>query len=163
MKKIALLLTLAILIPLASFATPAETAGVPPSPVNFKSLKQYLQTRDYLHKKYDNGLRSWEFKPYVYKSPRLQYKNIGAKEKPQFPGIEYKKLCYHWKNCVRRVYQASDGYDKSYKKYTPKPVINKGLDLAFNDKKRKGNVSNSEVRSGNYKLWNWRFITPKNR
>ncbi len=164
MKKIALLLSFAILIPfMTTSATPAETAGVAPSPVDFNALKNYLRTREYNHKQYDNGLRSWEFKPYEYKSERLQYRNGDTRKKPQFPGIEYKKLCYHWKNCVKRVYKASNGYDQAYKEYVgPKVIANKGVDLAFKKDNRNVPVA-TDVRSGAYKLWNWSFITDRNR
>ena len=156
MKKASLLLlTLAVFLPTISFATPAETAGVAPSPVDFNSLKSYLRTRDFNQKQYDNGLREWEFTPYVYTQERLQYKNVETQEKPEFPGIEYGKLCYHWKNCVKRIYKASNGYDQAYKNYTPEKVVNKGLDLAFTNEKK--SVPASDVRTGKYKLLNWNF------
>jgi hypothetical protein len=154
MKKTALLLSLVILMPALAFATPAETTGGAISTESYSSLKQYLSTKNYLHKKHENGLRSWEFKPYVYKQARLQDKNVGAHPKPNFPGIEYKKLCYHWKNCLKRVYNASNGYDKAYKKYTPKRVhLIKAKSRTHNRGQK--NITLKDSRSGNYKLWNW--------
>ena len=140
-----------------AFAIPAYPGShSTPSPINFSSLKNYLRTRQFLNKRFTNGLRSWEFKPYVYKKKNLQYKNVETVKKPVFPGIEYKKLCFHWKNCVRRIYKASNGYDKAYKKYEGDTKIAgpKKLDLAFIPN-RERKIGTTEVRSGKYKLLHW--------
>jgi hypothetical protein len=155
MKKIALLLSLAILLPALGFAY-TETAINAESPINYESLKDYLNTRQVAHKRYANGLRSWEFVPYKYELNRLADRNIGVKAKPQFPGVDYKKLCIHWKNCIKRVYQASNGYDRAYKKYEPKrfsTFLNKAKTRGY--KRGQRNITLEDSRSGNYKLWHW--------
>ena len=157
MKKIALFLVIAIMAPALSFAIPANPEShTTPSPINFEALKDYLRSRNFLHKRFNSGLRSWEFKPHVYKAKRLQYKNVDAKKKPTFPGVDYKKLCFHWKNCVKRVYQASNGYDKAFEKYPgdTKVAGPKKLDLAF-IKNRERKLGSREIRSGKYKLLHW--------
>lgn len=168
MKKTALFLSLAIMLPAISFAIPANPdSHTTPSVINYEALKDYIRTRNYSQKKYDSGLRSWEFQARKYNNKNraentLYHQNVDENVKPTFPGIEYRKLCYHWKNCVKRIYKASNGYDNSYKKnVTPKSIYNKGIDLAF--QKNKNIPLDTGVRSGVYKLWNWRFITPKNR
>ena len=156
MKKLALLLTLAIMLPAISFAVPAETTGGAISPESYASQKRYLAIKNFLKKRFDSGLRSWEFKPHVYKSRRLQYKNVDYKRKPTFPGIEYRKLCSHWKNCVKRVYKASNGYDQAYKKYEGDTKIAgpKKIDLAFLPNRAR-KLGARETRSGKYKLLHW--------
>jgi len=161
MKKLALLLTLAIMLPAISFAVPAETTGGAISKESYSTQKRYLSTKNFLKKRFESGLRSWEFKPHVYKEERLQYKNVDFQKKPEFPGIEYKKLCYHWKNCVRRVYKASNGYNKAYKKHAPVRTKNKGLDLAFSQTGKRFSQA-SDLRTGKYKLLNWN-ISRRNR
>jgi hypothetical protein len=159
MKKVALFLTVAILLPAITMAIPATPEShTTPSPINYESLQNYLRTRSFLHKRFTNGLRKDEFKPYVYTQKRLQNKNVGVHQKPVFPGIEYKKLCYHWKNCVKRVYKASDSYDRAYQKYQgDTKIINNKLDEAFvkNDGRRFHSKNN---RSGKYKLFRWSFL-----
>ncbi len=158
MKKTALLVIIALFLPVMTMAIPANPESpTTPSVLNFESLRDYLRNKNFLHRKYTNGLRSWEFKPYVFKQKRLQDKNVGAKQKPQFPGIEYRKLCYHWKNCVKRVYKASDSYDKAYRKYQgDTKVIRPYIDRAFIKDNRR--FWDKTARSGKYKLLRWSFL-----
>ncbi len=153
MKKSLLLLSLGLLLSSSAvLAVPAETTGGASHPVRFAVVKRILREKQLNSRE--------EFVPYVYKPERLKFKNVGAHQKPVLPGVNYKKLCYHWKNCVKRIYKASNGYDRAYERYTPVKPEQKKLDLAFLPKKNL--KAESDVRSGVYKLWHWRFITPRN-
>ncbi len=158
MKK--LLIVAALAFPVISFATPAETAETASLAVNMEQIQDLNTLEDYqMYRKGrtgDSGFRSMDYKPFTYNNEglvnHLYQENIGADVEK--PGVVFQHHCYHWKNCLKDSYRATNGYGRSYKKFAPTRTGYMKAKTRGNMRGRKNQLDGE--RSGLYKIERWR-------
>ncbi len=157
MKK---LFTLAVaILPAFAFATPAENNETASLSVYFAQVQDMNTLEDYQMfqkgRRGDSGIRSMDHKPMQYCNKDLVNKTYKENiiEEVKKPGVVFGRNCFHWKNCLKDAYRATDGYEKSYKKFEPTRAQAVKSETRGNMRGRKNQLSGE--RSGLYKLERW--------
>lgn len=152
------LITTALALPFIVFATPAENTNTASLAVNFAQVQDLNTIDDYqMYQKGrtgDSGFRSMDYKPFTYDNTSLvnkMYKQ-NIEEAVKKPGVIFGYNCFHWKNCLKDTYKATNGYNQSYKNFQPDSVFTKAKTRG-NMRGRKNQLDGE--RSGLYKLERW--------
>ncbi len=149
----------ALAFPVISFATPAETAKTASLAIDMAQIQELNTIEDYqLYRKGrtgDSGFRSMNYRPFSYNNEGLvnhlfQENIVGEIEKP---GVVFQRRCYHWKNCLKSSYRATNGYGESYKKFEPTRTGYRKARTRGNMRGRKNQLDGE--RSGLYKIERW--------
>lgn len=152
------LIVTALALPFIVFATPADNAETATLALNFEQVQDLNTIEDYqMHQKGrsgDSGFRSMDYVPATYDNSSLVNKTYkkNITEEVKKPGVIFGYNCFHWKNCLKATYHATNGYEGSYKKFQPT--------VSFLKAKTRGNMRGRKnqldgERSGLYKLERW--------
>ncbi len=157
MKKI--ITIAALLLPVSTFATPAETAETATVAVNLEQIQELNTIEDYhMYQKGrngDSGFRAMNYRPFSYNNSALvnQLYKPNIVDEIKKPGVVFGEDCGYWKTCLQKTYHATNQYNYSYKKYQP-------TETAFQKAWTRGNLRGAKnmldgERSGLYKLERW--------
>jgi hypothetical protein len=153
------LIVTALAIPFIVFATPAENTETPTLALNFEQVQDLNTIEDYqMHQKGrsgDSGFRSMDYRPFQYDNSSLINKlyKQNVTEEVEKPGVVFGYNCFHWKNCLKDAYRATDGYNQSYKNFKPDTTEFVKAETRGNMRGRKNQLDGE--RSGLYKVERW--------
>ena len=157
MKKI--LIVTALMLPVLTFATPAENSETATLAVDFAQVQDLDTIEDYQwHRKGrngDSGFRAMNYRPFSYNNESLVNKmyqeNVVTEVKK--PGVVFGQGCFYWKNCLQDAYRSTNGYARSYKKFQPRLTDRMKEKTRGNMRGRKNQLDGE--RSGLYKIERW--------
>lgn len=155
-----LLLTTAIALPLVTFATPAETTQSASLAVNFAQVQELNTVEDFqMHQKGrggDSGIRAMDYRPFEYDNTSLINKiyKENIVEEVEKPGVIFGYNCFHWKNCLKDAYHATNRYNEAYKKFKPASAASFTKAATRGNMRGRKNQLDGE-RNGLYKIERW--------